>query len=132
MFTCLHAHNCSMCRSWPGSREALGVHGRKGIRVSLSAWYHEPDADKEKFRIGGKMQEDTLAVGLWVCLKGQQRAGVLNIPTLWVLRDSEAGTIPGSIPRRDMASEAQSSQSFYRSQHGGNRAESSESGNSHL
>lgn len=33
---------------------------------------------------------------------------------------------------RDVASEAQSSQSFYKSQHGGNGAESSESGKSHL
>lgn len=49
MFTCLHAHNHSMCRTWPGGREALGVHGRKGIR------YHEPDADEENFRTGGKM-----------------------------------------------------------------------------
>lgn len=60
MVTCLNAHNCTMCRSWPGSRETLGVHGRKGIRVSLSAWYHEPNADEDQLE-----QEEKCKKILW-------------------------------------------------------------------
>lgn len=75
-----------MCRSWPGSQAALGVHGRKGIRFILPTWYHEPDADEDKLEQEEKRKKILwLAVELWVGLKEQQRAPVSNIPTLWVL-----------------------------------------------